>query len=82
MPDRTTATQINKTTRSRPPHTLSQAGLRSLANGLLARRIDFCPVENILQGTPAAQADILIIQATLATGTPVTSELFKLKVGT
>jgi len=43
-----------------------QAGLRSHANGLLARRVGFCPVENILQGTPAAQTDILIIQTTLA----------------
>jgi len=43
-----------------------QAGLGSGANGLLARRVSFCPIENILQGTPAAQADILIIQAALA----------------
>jgi len=44
-----------------------QTGLRSRANGLLAGRIGFCPVENILQGAATTQADILIIQTTLAT---------------
>ena len=66
LADRTTATQINKATRSSYVVTLLQAQLGCRTDCSLARQVSFAPIENFLQGAATAQALIALVEAALA----------------